>query len=240
MVIALLASACLAEATPQFRLELAPELASASDAAEAATIGSLYDRRSSGKALTANWLLHPVTGLLVATAIGLFILSASRARVVWMQQAGDLEGSGDMFQVYLPVILYGAEIALGIPALFMVVVGYSLLRVRRARSLISRERDKYLQLRHGAVRTYTTYIARFDEYNVWARQQGRPERRVIPPNRELQQLLVSQFDGAASGEEDRRRRIPRLRQLTRNPSDWAGPPREAMLAATPRVRRTGA
>lgn len=193
MAVGLLASACLAEATPQFALELGRG-AAPGQTAEQSVIRNLYGRARQKRAEPPNWLLNPLTGLLVAVLITAFVLWASRARVAWMRQAGELVGDG--FQVYLPAILYAVEILLGIPTLFVVVWVYSVIRVRRARLALSRERDRALTLRSSALGRYAEYVSALDQYNDSARRRGCPERRVIPAGEPLRILLTEEFQEA--------------------------------------------
>lgn len=127
--------------------------------------------------------------LLVEVPIYLF----SQERVELLQQAGELTETVSRTDLWLPPLLYGLEILLGMPTFFAAVALVHLLSLRWHRSHLSRERDGELTLRSRAVETEFGYLHALDAYNRLAQQNGTRERFPIPPNAPLRRLLVEEF-----------------------------------------------
>src|SRR5207249_4776395 len=96
-------------------------------------------------------------------------------------------------QTWLPVALFGVDIVLGLPASFIVVSGYHVLRLRHMRTTRTVRRDQENILRRSAVRLYTDYLADLCEYNRLTAQRGMEGRMLVPPCAELRDFLIADF-----------------------------------------------
>jgi hypothetical protein len=129
-----------------------------------------------------------IIALLVLIPIYIF----SEERVMYLKQAGELKGELSQVDVWLPVLLYGLEILLGMPTFFLGLAFIHYISMKREARKLTREVDMEHELRKLTIETYYRYINAFDEYNR-AAGNGTRERFLIPPNKALRDLLIAEF-----------------------------------------------
>ena len=191
---ALYASACLGESTTHFSLFLLDDGRTAADlhseeAKKAA--GQIYDVPPKPRTAT-NWYLHPATGVAIALLFLFGIYIASHERIKLLKAAGELPPNAD-FQIWLPVILYGAEILMGMPAFFCLVWACRWACMRRLETEHTRARRDDQTLRQAAIENYANYLAEVEESNGRARENGRPLALLVPPSQALRALLAEEW-----------------------------------------------
>jgi len=207
IAVAFYASVCLGECSDHFSLLNidAPSASREDDIVENARRVLYGGFRSSEKA--RRWFFSPVMGALLAAVFLCGIYLASRERVLLQEQAGELP-QGATLQEYLPVILYGIDILLGIPTFFVMAALWGVWRNRRLTGTLSAARGRMLDLRRIAVSTYSEYLGRLVDYNASA--SNNRKRALVPPNQVLRQLLTDEFgydptsNGHASSPENER------------------------------------
>jgi hypothetical protein len=150
----------------------------------------LYGRKQRTKQ-EYRWVIHPLTGAVLAAAFLTGIYVASRIRVELQQEAG--EAADGAFQIYLPVVLYLLDIILGISAFFFIVCCYNFVRMKRQSLKLARARDGERNLQHAAIQRYFHYLEGLREYNDRAPVGGGAEAILINPNQALRQLLIQEF-----------------------------------------------
>jgi hypothetical protein len=116
----------------------------------------------------------------------------SQERVMFLKQAGELSENFSPADLWIPVMLYGLEILLGMPASFIGIALIHYLSLRSERGNLTREMDMEQELRKHTIETYYRYIDALDKYNREA-GNGRRERFLIPPNTALRDLLINEF-----------------------------------------------
>jgi hypothetical protein len=192
VLIALFASACLAECTSQFSVfSLQDNEVAARISPEAhQAVSELYDlprRRNK----TANWFLNPVTGLIVGLLILAGVYYASLKRVELLEAAGELPDAD--FQIYLPVVLYGVEILLGIPAFFYAVWVFQQRIANTSRSELTKARRQEQMLIHDAATAWEAYMNDLIAFNRTARINRKQEIDPVLPSSDLRAVLVAYY-----------------------------------------------
>jgi hypothetical protein len=234
--LAFLASALLAEGIPAFSLGFSPPRTAGPDKATSA-IESLYDRRKTRtrRGGPASWLLM---GIVVAALVegAIYFLSAERVKL--MTAAGEIPDGLAEMQIWLPVILFAIDIALGLPAFFVVLTGYHTLRLRRRRAMFTILRDQEIVLQRSAVKQYTDYMGDWEAYNRWATQRGMGERLLVPPCSALRALLVDDY-GHDPTRSDATPRPESPGQVSTEVTSHDGPVRPAGDDAAPGSAETG-
>jgi len=188
--LSLLAGACLGEGTPLFSL-FSAEGEEPTDKGDS-VIRVLYDRPRQKLTLN-NRAVCMTLGILVGLIVVVAIWIISQERVELLKAAGELNAVASTSDIYLPVVLYGVEIMLGIPTFYFAIWLYDLRRVRKLRKQLTLQRDLALTLRASAIQNYTTYMSALDEYNSWRTENGKPKWVLIPVNLHLKRLLVKEF-----------------------------------------------
>lgn len=201
VAIAFYASVCIGESTSRFSVLSTEDIGSGSDASQRseAAAGQMYGTRAKRKS-KPNWLFHPMTGSIVALLFLGGIYLVSRHRVELLNAAGEMRN--DSFQIWLPVILYGVELMLGIPTFFFAIWVYTWLHTRSQRKRFSRARMNELALRESAVEAYTTYLREFEVFNRYASRTDRVEAYLVPPNSDLRNILEESGYNLALGDND--------------------------------------
>jgi phosphate/sulfate permease len=191
VAVAFYASVCLGETSNHFSiLSMNDKEDKTNDDSTDRAVAKLYDI-SKKRNMAFNWVIHPLMGFIIGFLFLSGIYHASSLRVRLMESAGELPSND--FHVFIPVILYGLEILLGIPTFFLIVWLINWISTRMQIKKLTQARDQELVLRGSAIRKYTDYLSDLDFYNDWARHNGRPSRPLIPPNSELRRLLVDEF-----------------------------------------------
>lgn len=190
MGVAFYVSACLGESIPEFSFRRDSE--SKGDAGDAdAILSELYDRKIVQPRSKVNWLLDPVLGAGIGLLFMVGIFLASQERVRLLREAKQV--SEGTFQAYLPVVLYGVEILLGIPAFFCIVWIYGWLRLKKLRVELTEAKNAEITVRQSAVADYMLYMKEFESRNEWLEKRGRTVGLRVPPNEALRQLFVEEF-----------------------------------------------
>jgi hypothetical protein len=182
------ASAILAESSDEFRVRSTPDTAVGREQNLARAMKDLYDQ--SDRKTVGSWTSHPATGLSIAIIVLCIIYGFSLQRVEWLKQEGK---ATDLLQVYLPVILYAFEIALGMPAYFVAMCHGKRMRLRRLNEELTVLTRNQHTLRQTAIEQYTHYLEEYHGYNTWADQKRLPRAPLIPANVELRRLLTEEF-----------------------------------------------
>lgn len=192
MGVALYVSSCLGESSRHFSILTSEENVGQdrnlrqAEAARARLFGRRVERD-----MASGWFFHPITGIAVGIVFLFGIYLASRLRVELLNAAG--EQRGEDFQIWLPVVLYGVEILLGIPAVYIAKWGYLTIRQRLFTKALTSAKDDEDDLRQIAISLYSDYMTALAEYNPWAERQGKPSRPLLPPGAALQALLVQEW-----------------------------------------------
>lgn len=177
------ASAAFGEFFTDFRLlNHNPEAAEREEAIDRAR-GDLYG--VSRKRMPLSVGFHPATGAFIAIGLLAVIWWFSGRRVELRKEFG---GDPGLFQVYLPVILYVGEIALGMPALFVMAYCYTTVRLKRLRAHLVQAKSSEDTLRQAAIQSYTQHLQQFANYNGNV-DQHLPRVFLVPANENLRRLL---------------------------------------------------
>lgn len=186
------ASVCIAETSSHFAI-FSPVGEAAAEQGPVVTdaIKALYDERQ--KKTAGGWVIHPVTGYVIAITVlyGTFLLS--QQRVDLQQGAGQDPAASFSFDVYLPTILSGFLILLGIPFAFWLTCLHGIARERWLRTAMAKAKRHEDTLRQAAIQHYTSYHHELSEYNTWAGQRQRPGAFVVPANKDLRRVLTEEW-----------------------------------------------
>lgn len=233
------ASAALGESFRDFRLLNHNSPTVEHEGAVDRAKGDLYSVGQKGTPLGSAF--HPAIGALIAIGLLSIIGWFSWYRVDLLRQ--ELGKDPGTFQVYLPVLLYVAEIALGMPAFFVIAYCYATIRLRWLRVRLVQAKSSENILLQAAIESYTDYLQQFNSYNWWADEKQRPRAVLLPPNAELRQLLPPEWGydptqgQAGPGAEGRTDPIPgngneETEASDRGASPGAGSVREESPSAT--------
>lgn len=177
------ASAALGESVTDFRLlNHNPEATAHEEAIDRAR-GDLYG--GSRTRMRVGLGFRPATGALIAIGLLAVIGWFSWRRVELLKEFG---GDPGLFQVYLPVVLYVGEIALGMPAFFVMTYAYTTVRLKRLRTQLVQAKSSEDTLRQAAIQRYTQYLQQFANYNDNV-DQRLPRVFRVPANDNLRRLL---------------------------------------------------
>lgn len=182
------ASAALGESFTDFRLLNHNRDAAEREGAIDRARGDLYGM--SRNKTVPGMGFHPAIGAFIAIGLLCVIGWFSWRRVELLKELGHDPG---LFQVYLPVILYVGEIALGMPAFFVMAYWYTTVRLKRLRAKLVQAKSSEDTLRRAAIQTYAEYLQQFDSYNAWAHQKQQPRVLLVPANVELRRLLTQEW-----------------------------------------------
>lgn len=183
--IAIYVSACLSDGSSRFLLTGDKRVARANDGRDINRyIDEMYGRRKK-----TNWFLNPLVGAVFGILLLAGVYLGSLTRVKLMEAAGEMTDVAG-FQVYLPVMLHGAEIIFGIPAFLFSLWTSNLIHIKRVRTNLAQARDREITFSQSAVRGYEEYVAQLAEYNSIRERDGKPPRALIPPNQALRRLLA--------------------------------------------------
>lgn len=178
-------SACLSDGSSRFLLTGDNRATRANDGGDInRNIDEMYGRQRK-----VNWFLNPLVGAVFGILLLAGVYLGSLTRVKLMEAAGETTNVAD-FQVYLPVMLHGAEIIFGIPAFLFSLWVSNLIHIKRSRRNLAQARDREITFSQSAVRGYEEYVAQLAEYNSIREQDGKPPRALIPPNQILRRFLA--------------------------------------------------
>ncbi len=199
VLIALYASASLAECTTQFSLFSLQDAEVTGGVSREATraVTELYDLPRP-RSKTTNWFLNPVTGLVVGLLILAGVYYASLKRVQLLEAAGELPDAD--FQIYLPVVLYGIEILLGIPTFFCVVWAFQQRTANRLQLELTAAKRQEQVLIRDAAQGWEGYMIEHRVFNRNARINGKQEVDPILPSSDLHAALEAYYGPDATSE----------------------------------------
>lgn len=186
MMVAVYCSACLAEGSKHFSI-----LDEGRTVGEAGNrvLANVYSDGVAKRLHGSNWFFAPKMGLIVGAIFlaGIYYLSIERVR---LQQLAGEAVDDSILSIWMPVVLYGVEILLGIPAFFALLWGICRYNLRRYGKERSRRMGELEALVDSALETRGEYVIALQEYNAWAQANGKLTRPAVSEDTALTALIA--------------------------------------------------